>query len=186
MGLIPMFLSVPGERYEYEMNVLLACTRQGVPILEEEIRAIYVNGNAASHFDVLRDSCRIYKEILKFMLSSFLGFLIDYTAYALLLFFTSDLWFSNIAARIVSASANYAVNRRFVFGSRGGAVKPAMQYAALAALILAANTLLLGYLAESCGISRMLAKIVTELICFTVSWTVQKAVIFRKDVRRQP
>ncbi|MBR6322776.1 MAG: glycosyltransferase family 2 protein [Lachnospiraceae bacterium] len=64
-SLIKMMMDVPGERYEYEMNVLLELVRRDVPILEMEIETIYIDNNASSHFQPVRDSFRIYGQILK-------------------------------------------------------------------------------------------------------------------------
>ena len=64
--LLPVMLEIPGERYEYEMNVLLYCSRQGIPIREIPVKTVYIDNNAGSHFRVLGDSWRIYKEILTF------------------------------------------------------------------------------------------------------------------------
>lgn len=41
------------------------------------------NRTAGSHFNTIKDSYRIYKEILKFSASSFLGFLVDYGIYGI-------------------------------------------------------------------------------------------------------
>lgn len=62
--LIPMLLKIPGERYDYEMNVLLACARKKVPVEERSIQTIFYQHNAGSHFRVLKDSLRIYAGIL--------------------------------------------------------------------------------------------------------------------------
>ena len=64
-SLIPVMIDVPGERYEYEMNVLLELVRRDVPILEMEIETIYIDNNASSHFKPVRDPFRIYGQILK-------------------------------------------------------------------------------------------------------------------------
>ena len=61
--LIPVLRDISGERYEYERNVLLRCARDKIRILEHEIETIYEN-NVQSHFDTVKDSVRIYKEIL--------------------------------------------------------------------------------------------------------------------------
>ena len=54
-------------RYEYEINVLLEMAKTGVPIMEEEIETIYLDrDNSSSHFDTVRDSFRVYREILRF------------------------------------------------------------------------------------------------------------------------
>lgn len=182
--LVPTFLEISGERYEYEMNVLLECARRKIPILETEIETIYYNNNAASHFDTLRDSCRVYREILKFSASSFAGFLVDYGLYSLFSFLTASwgsagLWVSNIAARVVSASVNYLINRKLVFKSKKNAAKSALQYFLLAAAILAGNTLMLNFLAGNLGINRFAAKICTEILFFVVSWLIQRFLIFR-------
>ena len=49
VSLIPFLLSVPGERFEYEMGVLLAAARRGLPMVPVMIRTIYENGNAGTH-----------------------------------------------------------------------------------------------------------------------------------------
>lgn len=178
--LIPELLAVSGERYEYEMNVLLEFARKKIPIQETGIDTIYFDNNAASHFDTLRDSVRIYKEILKFSASSFAGFLVDYTLYGLLLLLTGNLRAANIGARIVSASVNYTLNRKFVFKSRNSLANSAFQYVLLAAAILLGNTLLLEWLVTACKIHQMAAKILTELFFFIFSWLVQRTIIFRR------
>lgn len=183
--LIPLFLTVPGKRYEYEMNVLLTCSRTGVPILEEEINTIYIDGNASSHFDTVKDSWRVYKEILRFSGASLISFLVDYGLYSILTLLTSGLgnipsiFISNIGARIVSASVNYTINRKLVFQSKARVVRSAVQYAVLAGAILAGNTLVLSFLTNYLAINRYAAKLIVELFFFLVSWLVQRKIIFR-------
>ncbi len=63
-------LAIAGERYEYEMNVLLTCARDRVRMREIDIRTIYIDNNASSHFSTLKDSARIYKTILSFRRAS--------------------------------------------------------------------------------------------------------------------
>lgn len=181
--LLPELLLISGERYEYEMNVLLEFARRHIPIQETEIDTIYRNNNSASHFHVLRDSCRIYKEILKFSFSSFIGFLVDYTLYSLLLFLSANILFANIGARIVSATVNYSINSGFVFQNRSNMVKSAAQYFLLAAAILLGNTLFLELLVHSFEINQMVAKLLTEILFFFVSWSVQHFIIFKKQRR---
>lgn len=64
--LIPSLLAVSGDRYEYELNVLMDFAGRGIPIREIEIETVYLEGNKSSHFDTVRDSYRIYKEIAKY------------------------------------------------------------------------------------------------------------------------
>ncbi|MBR3436548.1 MAG: glycosyltransferase family 2 protein [Lachnospiraceae bacterium] len=64
-SLIPFMTDAAGDRYEYEMNVLLDLVRRDVPVLEMEIETIYIDNNSSSHFKPVRDSFRIYGQILK-------------------------------------------------------------------------------------------------------------------------
>ena len=184
--LLPFLLSVNGERYEYEMNVLLECSRQEVSIKEVEIKTIYFDNNSGSHFSAVKDSFRIYKEIIKFAASSFTGFLVDYGMYSLLSVLTAGLGtaisvpLSNVLARIVSSTVNYTINKNIVFKSRGHVRRTALQYFSLAAGILAGNTLLLSFLTDYEGINKYLAKILTEIVFLSLSWFIQKHLIFKK------
>ena len=187
-GMIPRLLAIEGDRYEYEMNVLLTCAWENVPIREMEIETIYMDGNSSSHFDALKDSYRVYKEILKFSASSFVSFLVDYGLYSILSIATASLGskgliVSNVGARIISASVNYSINRNLVFRSDAKAGKTFLQYAVLAVVILTGNTLVLSLLVNTLGVNRYLAKLCTEILFFAISWLVQKHFIFRKQSR---
>jgi glycosyltransferase involved in cell wall biosynthesis len=70
--LVGWLASVPGERFEYEMNVLLAATRAGHPIDEVVITTTYLEDNASSHFGALTDSARIYWPLLRHAATSLL------------------------------------------------------------------------------------------------------------------
>lgn len=186
-SMIPRLLEIEGERYEYEINMLMILATEGVPVIEERIETVYEDNNSGSHFRTVRDAVRVYKEILKFSASSLVSFAIDYCMYALLLAATgaagiaNGLIISNIGARLVSGTANYTLNRKLVFKSRAGFAKSALQYIALAAFILAGNTIVLNTLVCTLGMNSLLAKLVTEIIFFVISWTVQKYVIFFKE-----
>lgn len=179
ISLLPKLLEIPGSRYEYEMNVLLQFARNKIRIIEHEIETIYIDDNAGSHFDSVKDSFRIYKEILKFSASSLVGFLVDYAAYSILLL-TGNLRLANVIARVISASVNFTLNRRFVFKSKEKLLPAAIKYFLLATAILFGNTLLLEFFVNICGINQMLAKIITEIAFFVLSWSIQRLIVFKK------
>jgi len=186
-SLIPKLLEIEGDRYEYEINMLLRLAADGVPIIEEQIETVYEDNNSGSHFRTFRDSFRVYKEILKFSASSLVSFAVDYCMYVLLLAaagaagIANGLIFANVGARLVSGTVNYTLNRKLVFKSRTGFAKSALQYIVLAAFILAGNTIVLSTLAGTLGINKLVAKLITEAVFFVISWTVQKYVIFFRE-----
>ena len=75
--LIKYMLCIKGERFEYEMNVLLYLTRLSIPIHEIDIQTIYIDNNSGSHFHTIRDSYHIYKQIFKFSWLPILSFFIN-------------------------------------------------------------------------------------------------------------
>ncbi|HHV10665.1 MAG TPA: glycosyltransferase [Clostridiales bacterium] len=186
-SLIPAMLEITGERYEYEMNVLLEFTRKKIPVEEIGITTIYIDNNAGSHFDTFKDSFRIYKEIFKFSASSLLSFLVDYSIYSLMSVLTGglgasvSLTVSNVIARVLSASMNYSLNRKWVFKSKTDATKSALKYFALAVVVLAGNTFALSMFVGQVGMNRYAAKLLVELFFFALSWSVQHFVIFNRE-----
>ena len=65
-SLLKWLLSIPGDRYEYEMNVLMSAARDQITIGEVPIETVYEGKNESSHFRPLHDSVKIYKEIFRF------------------------------------------------------------------------------------------------------------------------
>ena len=184
-SLLSRLLEIPGDRYEYEMNVLLEFARHRIPIKELDIETVYIGKNESSHFNPLKDSFRIYKEILKFSASSFIGFLVDYAIYSLLIALSATLTVANVSARIVSASVNFTLNRKFVFKSRDSVWKSAVKYFLLAAFILVGNTLVLNLLARRLRINNFAAKIITEVIFYIISWLVQRLFVFKSKTSKE-
>lgn len=111
-----------GNRYEYEMNVLMKCARQKIPVIEVPIQTVYHDRkNSCSHFRKVRDSVRIYGQLLRFSLASFSSFVLDYGLFLLFAAALSrtarGILAANIGARILSGTYNYMVNCRLMSGS---------------------------------------------------------------------
>ena len=176
--LVERLAGIKGSRYEYEMNMLMELPRENIEIKEVWITTVYINNNESSHFDAVKDSFRIYREILKFSASSFISFILDYSLFCLLSFLTGSLVLSNVMARLVSGTVNYTVNKRLVFRSRSGLLS-VIKYMLLAAFILVCNTFVLKLL-TSMNIAPYAAKIITEILLFALSFIIQRSFIFKK------
>lgn len=73
ISLCDWLLKIAGERYEYEMNVLMTAARDEVQIGEIAIETVYENDNNGSHFRPVHDSVKIYREIFRFAWQSKFG-----------------------------------------------------------------------------------------------------------------
>lgn len=175
-SLIPFLLSIEGDRFEYEMNVLLACPSKNIEIKEIPITSIYFENNKHSHFHTIKDSLLVYQKIIKFGGSSFLCFLLDYFLCLSIFTFTKNTIVANIGARIISATTNYKLNKYFVFKSQN---KGFIKYVLLASGILLLNTALLYFFVNIMGINIYISKIVVEIVLFIMSFLIQNKFIFQ-------
>lgn len=182
--LIPFMLSVNGDRYEFEMNMLLECAREGIRFYEVPIETVYLGKNESSHFNPIKDSWRIYKDILKFSCSSLLSFCVDYIFYSIFAMISCSVAFSNICARVISSIFNFSMNKKFVFKNKEAIAKTAAKYFLLAALILAANTIMLELCVKYLIHNKYISKILIEVLLFFISWAAQKSFVFRKRERK--
>lgn len=184
--LLPELIHIRGERYEYEMNMLLEFTKKKIRIGEVPIETIYLEQNQSSHFRAVKDSICIYGEIIRFAMSSFLGFCIDFILYWILSILLSGLgqgrgvFISNVSARLVSGTINFQMNRKWVFDQNHSMKRQALQYILLAMVILLANSALLLLFVEVLQIQKVIAKLFVEIILFLCSFFVQNKFIFRR------
>ena len=176
--LIDYMLKVKGERFEYEMNVLLYAKNNKIPIKELEIETIYIDNNSKSHFNAIKDSFKVYKEIIKFSLSGIISFLIDLILFIVFKVVLNNITIANVIARTISSTINYIINKNIVFKSNKNIAKSLLEYYGLVIFILLINTLLLNLL--SIIINPILAKLIVEIVLFIISWLVQKILIFKR------
>ena len=66
-------IKVPGEKYDYEINVLFYADKQHMRIATIPIEAIYIDGNKSSHFSPIKDTIRIYKRLFSSARASILS-----------------------------------------------------------------------------------------------------------------
>ncbi len=183
------FMDVPGDRYEYEINVLLKAVEQNMPIHEITIATVYIEENASSHFNPLKDSARIYKclfkhaglTLLKFTASSFIAFLIDYFGFLLLHNPIGEVA-ANIVSRIISATVNFVINKEVVFKSKEKAWKAALKYTILAVAVLAVDTIILKVIMlDWLNIPEWIAKPITEIVMFFINYPMQRKFVYKKQ-----
>lgn len=172
--------TVDGERFEYEINLLLEAQRHGIAVHEVPIETIYIDDNASSHFRPLIDSIRVYLPLIKCSMSSLVSFSLDFVLVLVLMALTGNLALSVVVARICSATLNFTVNRRLVFDPAGRSPLPSSiaRYAALAAGILVANYGILFVLHTSMSVALPIAKLATEAFLFGASFFIQKHLVF--------
>ncbi|SFS41256.1 bifunctional glycosyltransferase family 2/GtrA family protein [Paenibacillus sp. 453mf] len=180
LSMLSWLSDIPGERFEYEMNMLLTAHRAGYPITEEYIDTVYLDENKSSHFRPVADSLRIYYPILLFSTSSMLSALLDFALLFIVHYFSSSLLLSVVAARLCSSVFNYSMNRRYVFtGAHAKRIYQSLpKYFALVLLILLLNYGLLYFYNEKLIIPLLAAKVMTEASIFMFSYWAQRRFVY--------
>jgi len=183
-------LDVPGERFEFETQMLLA-TAGKYPIEEVPIRTIYDSReNHQTHFNPVRDSIRIYRilgaKFIKYIFVSLSSSVVDLVLFAIFCGILrgrplplSYVAIATVAARIISATYNFAMNYRVVFRSSENVAGSAAKYILLAivqmtlsAILVTGGTTLLPLLPE------VLVKVVVDTVLFLASYYIQRRYVF--------
>lgn len=179
--LMNKFLDLSGERYEYETNMLIACKNENIDIEEVEIETIYLNSNANSHFNPLRDSIMIYKLFMKYFLVSFSSFILDiilFTCIFNILDINSKVLAATILARVVSSIYNYIVNSNLIFKDMN--LKSLAKYYLIAIVVMLFSGCFVTYLYNLLNINIIIVKILVDTILGCINLLVQREFVFNE------
>ncbi|WP_032112524.1 GtrA family protein [Candidatus Paracaedibacter symbiosus] len=172
-------LQIEANRYDFEMEMLLKAQKIGISPYEIPIRMIYIDDNKGSHFNPIFDSFKIYFVILRFSISSFLSFIVDYSFYFLfILMFSLPITFSFIFARFIAFIFNYNINKRVVF--KFNQKWSFYKYILLFMINLFIGSIFMGGI-ELYGYNAFYAKVLIELILFFFNFFLQREWVFKKD-----
>ena len=177
-------VSVPGDRFEYEMNMLLEFVRNKISFVYVPIATIYLENNKSSHFNPVRDSVRIYLNILKYSISSLSSAVIDITTFTILINIifgktSAGILAATAAARSISGGVNFMINKHWVFKSEKGHGIESFKYLTLFCCQIMLSWSLVTILSK---LSHHLSiiKILADSTLFFISYQIQKKYIFNK------
>lgn len=192
LRVIPRFfienlVNIPGERFEYEMSMLLEAKKQNVMIVEVPIKTIYIEENQSSHFHAFFDSIAIYAVFMRYLFSSVVSFFIDISLFSLIIYFIGESNFQTIIlasyiARSISSLFNYLVNNYIVFKTSSS--NSLIKYYSLVIVQTFVSSLLVSMVHNMLmNFSPTILKVVIDLLLFLISFYVQKKWVFHKVVK---
>lgn len=183
IDMINWLCDIKGERYEYEMNMLLEAKSFDYKFIEIDIETIYIEENKSSHFNPIKDSIAVYLPIIKFSISSIISAAIDYVLLGILLVMTKNLFIAVVGARLCSATFNYSTNRLVVFNknNKDRIYKSLWKYAILAIFIMLLNYVVIDFYINTLKLNLYIAKVLTEVTIYFFSYTAQKKFVFKKS-----
>ncbi len=183
------FMKSKGERFEYEMNMILDAREYGLEIQEIPIETVYIEENKTSHFNPLLDSFRIYSIFFKFILASMSSFVVDLGAYSLLLWLLgvfakgltpeTDIVIATYAARVLSGIFNFTINKKTVFKSHGKGFRRLLRYALLSVVMASLSAFATSGLFSLLQWNRVALKLIVDCVLFVLSFRIQRGWVFK-------
>lgn len=184
-------MNVQGERFEFEMNMLIETKSREIQIEEVPIQTVYIEENKTSHFNPLLDSIKIYSLFLRFIMASGLSFVIDIWIFRIMVDLfkvempTYYIIMATIVARIISSIFNFIANKKIVFKSKEKSKSEFVKYYVLCAFQMLASALLVNFVFNIIHINETAVKIIVDAILFLISFQIQRELIFNKKVGRK-
>lgn len=174
------FMTLDGERYEYEMNMLLAVRPREIQVEQVPIETIYLEDNKSSHFNPILDSFKIYVLMLKFVFSSSTAALIDLGLFLLLTHLVPQfLLLDVILARIGSSFVNYWVNHKIVFKKRVNHAQSLWRYYLVVSLIMLLSYAAIKLFHEYFGLPVIVSKLIGDSLLYFLSFYLQREFVYR-------
>lgn len=180
-------ITVNGERFEFETNMLLE-NKGRYPIKEVKIETIYDSKeNHSTHFNPIVDSFKIYKNIfkvfVKYIFSSVSSFILDILLFTLFVSIFKEnkdyIAIATILARVVSSMYNYLINYKFVFKSNNSKKSTLIKYFSLVIFQMILSATFVTLFVDLLKINETIVKIVVDSILFFLSFFVQRLFIFK-------
>lgn len=186
---IAKLMNVPGERFEFEMNMLMEAKDNDIDIEEETIETVYIEENKSTHFNPLKDSLKIYAIFLKYILSSIISFVVDIVIYKIVFDLLINhivnyaIIIATIVARVISSLVNYRINKNTVFKSSNN--KSIIKYYILCLIQMIVSAFLVEIIYNLLNRNyEVLIKLIVDSIIFLINFKVQKEWVFRKEERK--
>lgn len=174
---IQKLLNIAGERYEYELNVLLE-TSSSKSIDTITIDTIYLDNNKKSFFRPIRDSVLVYSVFVKYCLISLLVSILDFAAIYLGTIFFPTIY-SFVIVRFVTAHLYFFLMKTKAFRKKGGLTHQVLKYYALVLLnIILSSTIFFNMYYEAKE-SFLVAYFLALVLMFFVNFFLQKKIVFR-------
>ncbi len=180
--LMETFLTTDGERYEYETNMLIECKNKDIEIKEVGIETIYLNSNANSHFNPLKDSIMIYKLFFKYFLAAASSFILDiilFISFFGVLDINSKILAATILSRVVSSIYNYIINSNLVF--KNMTIKTLSKYYLLAIIEMFTSGCFVTWLYGLLNINVLIIKILVDFIIWIINLYIQRVYVFKGE-----
>jgi putative flippase GtrA len=171
-------LKLEGEKYDYEINMLVSCNKNKISIKELPVETVYIDQNRSSLFNPVRDSLKIYFVLFRFLLSSMTTSLIDFIVFIICTKLGMNILLSTIMARLAAGNYNFVINKKIVFKSNSSFLLTFAKYWLLVIVLGSISYMGILVLVNYLNFNLLISKALLETLLFFTSFAVQRSLIF--------
>lgn len=185
------FLSVRGDRFEYEMNMLIYTKKNDISVLEIPIKTIYPDNpeEHVSHFKTVSDSAKVIGALLGnlsfYIISSALSGILDVLVFFILSsvvlgeITAVNTLIATVSARVASSLLNFTLNRKYVFAVKSK--RSIFRYYILWFCQLEASYGLIFLFGNILGLPMTPMKLAGDLLLAFFSYQIQQHWVFKSN-----
>ena len=185
-------LKVSGERFEYEINMLVELKYNNIAMVEHIIPKEKETTIRYANYNPIWDICRLIAVMLKYAVSSLAATALDVAVFYIILLSMDDtlldidksagMLLATVVARVVSSTFNCVVNKRTVFKSAEPMKRVIYKFyiftlvrAGFSYLMVLGASYILGSYADT---ATVIVKLLVDLVLFFAGYGIQKKFIF--------
>lgn len=175
-------LNIPGDRYEFDVNVLLNSKNNDVDIIEEQIETIYIEEDKETHFKPLIESIHVANAIIRFAASSGACSILDLFLYS---FFSTGVFtgsysilLATFSARLISSTLSFLINRKMVFKADKGDIKTKEKFFLLEVGIMVSSAVFVYLLSLFIPLPSLIIKLFVDFMLWFANYYIQRTWVF--------
>lgn len=189
---LPWMVELKGERYEYEINMLVFAQKMNIKIYEIPIQTLYFNHNSGSHYNPFIDSTRVFMKLISGCFynsfSIIISGIIDLGSFILLnnVFLEAfplktRVFYATFVARLLSSYSHFFMNRHILFKGKNDFSLSRSKYAFLYFGNICASYFLVVSANFYMDINVIFAKILIDVLLGILSYEIQLHWLSKKN-----
>lgn len=189
-GEIPWMIDIKGERYEFEINMLIKARHRNINFVLIPIKTVYFDNNSGSHYSTVRDSLPIFmcliSGLVQYSGATMVSAFFDVVSFFLFNTFIltsmtrpARIFLSTVIARFISSICNYSMNRRIIFGDTGKLKSSAVRYYILCIFQIMASYVMVYAFGMFWKVNESIIKIIVDIILGFGSYQTQLRWVFK-------
>lgn len=178
-------VTVVGNRYNYELNCLIYCCENGIPIYEVPIKTIYIGSNKYSHFNPIKDSIIIYKEFVNYYFKFIIPYIVSLIIFLVIFYCwdsTNDLFaicFTNAISGFILMILHFLFNYKNIY--KHGRVGDNIIYILRKVLKIIIAGILIYILYNILNINLLFSKLIIDSILTFIMWSLFQKLMSKKN-----